>query len=110
MAKGKKTGGRVPGSVNKSTRLFRELMAEQDILIEVELANAIRSRDLDLIDALTKLLPYLAPKLKEQEKPAEPTATETEQPTIQDLSNEDLLKLLDKATEPDSAPPTRSYN
>jgi hypothetical protein len=109
VAKGFKTGGRKPGSPNKKTLAFRELLAEQGVEVEKELAKALAANDLPRVEVLIKLLPYLAPKLKEQERPTEPAPTEVT-PSLDSLSNEDLLKLLDKATDPESAPPTRSYN
>jgi hypothetical protein len=109
MTEGRKTGGRKKGVPNKTTLKFRELLAEEGVEVEKQLAAAILARDVEMIEVLTKLLPYLTPRLKEQERPTEPAPTEVT-PSLDSLSNEDLLKLLDKATDPESAPPTRSYN
>lgn len=109
MTEGRKTGGRKKGVPNRKTLVFRELLAENGLDVEAELAKALLVNDLPRVEVLIKLLPYLTPKLKEQERPT-PTEADTSTPTVQDLSNEDLLKLLDKATDPESDPPTRSYN
>jgi hypothetical protein len=68
-----KTGGRKKGQPNKATKKFREMLATNGVDFEQELAKAIITKDVELIKALQTILPYLQPKLKEQEQPAQPT-------------------------------------
>lgn len=66
MAKGKKTGGREPGTPN---RLTRELRAALKDIIYHEIAGLPARfetlQDKDRIELLTKFLPFLLPKIKE---------------------------------------------
>ena len=64
--KGKKTGGREPGTPNRLTRELRAALkdfAYQEIIGLEERFS--RLDDKDRIELLTKLLPYLLPKIQE---------------------------------------------
>jgi hypothetical protein len=85
-----KTGGRKRGSRNKSVYKFRDRLEAQGVDFEGALAEAIKTKDVELIKALQSLLPYLQPKLKEREAPAE----EPESTPEEEASTEELLSLL----------------
>lgn len=65
MAIGAKTGGRVAGSVNKTTRELRDIIRK---IIERELEGVgdkiNKLKDRDRVDFLLKLLPYVVPKME----------------------------------------------
>ncbi|HEY9661957.1 MAG TPA: hypothetical protein V6C65_26170 [Allocoleopsis sp.] len=94
MAKGHKTGGRKKGTPNKQTLKFRDLLEKNSVDFEQQLAQAILTKDVDLIKALKDLLPYLQPRLTvEVSATPEPTP---EGPDLSDVSTADLLKLVKK--------------
>jgi len=65
MAKGHKTGGRVPGTPNRLTREIREVL--KDILTgELEsLPEILKELDSEKrVDAIIKILPYILPKVE----------------------------------------------
>lgn len=69
MAKGKKTGGRKPGTPNKLTSELRTILNEivyNEIIYLQTRINKLQEKD--RIELLTKLLPYIIPKVKEEEE------------------------------------------
>lgn len=108
-AKGtQKTGGRKKGSPPKKAVLiegFRSRLEANDVDIEKALSQAILRNDIDMIKALTGLMPYLTPRIKEAEANA-PEDTQREaltsadslhpKPNLSVLSNAQLLDLLKK--------------
>ena len=68
MAKGKKTGGRKPGTPNKLTNELRTILNEIVYNEIIHLQTRINTlQEKDRIELLTKLLPYVIPKAKEEE-------------------------------------------
>lgn len=67
MARGKKTGGRKKGTPNKVTSHTREQIQEIVDALLPDCLAIIRSIDdpAKQIDALSKLLPYIMPKMTE---------------------------------------------
>lgn len=88
-----KTGGRKKGSPAKKAILitdFRSRLEANGLDLELQLSQAILDEDVFLIKALTGVLPYLAPRLKEVEKKPPP-----EEPIPDDPEAEaELIKLL----------------
>lgn len=82
-----KTGGRKKGALNKASLRFRDRLESNGVDLEKTLAEAIIAKDIELIKALQQLLPYLTPRLKEQEKT-------TPQPPLEDQMSDDEAILL----------------
>lgn len=71
--KGVRHGGRQKGTPNKKTLAFRELLEAKGLDVVSELKEAIENREVEMIKALTGILPYIVPRLKEAEiKPDTP--------------------------------------
>lgn len=83
-----KTGGRKKGALNKASLRFRDRLESNGVDLEKTLAEAIIAKDIELIKALQQLLPYLTPRLKEQE------AEQEAQPTPEDQLPNDTASLL----------------
>lgn len=98
-----KTGGRQKNTPNKATTVsidFRKRLESKKVNLEAELAKAILAGNVDLIRALTGLLPYLAPRIKEAEGIAESqTLPDETEETPESLDK--LVRLL-KPDEPDT--------
>ena len=94
-----KSGGRKKNTPNKTTTViqdFRTRLETKKIDIEAELAKAILQGNVDMIKALTGLMPYLTPRLKEaEEKP--PIPQEEPTPTLQAVSTDNLVAFISKA-------------
>lgn len=65
----KKRAGRKKGVPNKTTLMLRETLSKLDCNVEEQLAAAIAAQNIEMIKALTALLPYLSPKYKEIDTP-----------------------------------------
>jgi hypothetical protein len=65
-----KTGGRQKGTPNRSTMQLRQALAEVGCSIELEIYKAIQAKNVQMLHALSLLLPYLTPKFKEAEAPS----------------------------------------
>lgn len=67
MAKGRKTGGRKPGSLNKTTKVSREMIVG---VLEKYQESGMMSEDLealepkDRIDIMVKLMNFVLPKMQ----------------------------------------------
>lgn len=67
MAKGRKTGGRKPGSVNKTTKLSRELIVN---VLDKYQGSGLMAEDLeslppkDRLDVMVKLMGFVLPKMQ----------------------------------------------
>jgi len=83
-----KLGGRKKGTPNKKSLRFRDLLEENKVDFEVELAKAIVTGNVDMIKALKDLLPYLQPKIS--------TEVSSQAPPIEPVDNDDdnLLALV----------------
>src|SRR5574343_925120 len=84
-----KTGGRQKGSPNKKSLFLRERLESHGCDLDKQLAEAILAKDINMIEALQKLLPYVQPKLKDREAPVESEALND---TTQDTDS--LIKLV----------------
>lgn len=60
-----KTGGRVAGTPNKKSLIFRERLEAAGCDIHQVLAEALLTKDHETVASIASLLPYLAPRLKE---------------------------------------------
>lgn len=83
--------GRPKGTLNKTTLLFQERLKASGVQIEKEIAQAIHSQNAEMLKALTGLLPYVTPRLKEIETDTKPPIDIT--PEDDDLSDEELLEI-----------------
>ena len=66
MATGRKTGGRKRGTPNKATKELRPVLLkviQRELVNLSELISELEPKD--RIDAITKLLPYIMPKMKQ---------------------------------------------
>lgn len=68
-----KVGGRQKGTPNRATMYLRQALAEVGCNIEDEIYKAIKDKNIQMIQALSLLLPYLAPKYKEADAPSTPS-------------------------------------
>lgn len=70
--KGKKTGGRSAGTPNKVSKAIREMLTDslKDHVNRIPQYLDNLDDDKDRLDAITKLLPYVAPKVREAPKSA----------------------------------------
>lgn len=64
-----KTGGRQKGTVNKKSLILRERLEQFGCNFDEQLANAILTQNYAMIKALSDMLPYLQPRLKEIDQP-----------------------------------------
>jgi hypothetical protein len=85
--------GKKKGTKNKKTLRLRDLLEDRAVDFEGELAKAVLAKDVEMIKALKDLLPYLQPRIKEQEEPAKP---EVEPDDSDDLSDDELIQELDE--------------
>lgn len=90
MPKGAKYGGRTKGTPNKKTVIFSELLEKKGLDVVEELKKSIASRDVEMVRALTDILPYIAPKLKEQET----NNTPLESDEMDSASTAQLLEMV----------------
>jgi hypothetical protein len=63
--KGRKTGGRGPGTPNRRTLFLRTVLEDCEISWAAELKKAIQAKDVQMVRCLTELLPYLSPKIRD---------------------------------------------
>lgn len=89
-----KNAGRKKGTPNKKTERLRDLLSENGCDLEAELAKAIINKDIDLIKALSTILPYLQPKLKEADNSPTQAQPEEDAPSLSEVSTADLIKLV----------------
>lgn len=84
---GKKTGGRRKGTVNNKSLWLRETLVKSDIDWGREYKKALDARDSEMLQALSVLLPYLNPKMKERDADAEVEVAEDSDPA-------DILSII----------------
>lgn len=85
MAKGKKTGGRKPGTPNKRSQELRDILAAKGVNVPEMLLNLMDDVQMPVTkkaDILLGLLPYLHPKLAALSHTFDP----------KDLSDADLIE------------------
>ena len=85
----KKTGGRKPGTPNKSTLFLRGRLQEFGCNFDQQLAEAIITQNYQMINALQALIPYIQPKFREIDMPK---LEESPQESLQETSN--LISII----------------
>lgn len=87
--------GRQKGVKNRKSSNLDNLLREEDCDVMVELAAAIKAKDIEMIKALRGLLDFVLPKLANVAPATENSPTEG-QSAFLEATPEQLLKLVDE--------------